>query len=74
MTDRAQALLRKMRASKLFGDPKATDRILDDFSRSTLDDVGPVGGHDQSMRVLGEMNELGEEQIIRDSFPRVDVL
>jgi len=49
--------------------------ILDDLYRSTPDDVGPVGGQDQSMRVLNEMNDLGEQQerIIRKSFPKVMV-
>jgi hypothetical protein len=49
---------------------------MSDFNRSTLDDVGPLGNQDQSMRVLGEMNELGEEQeqIIRAGMPRVSVL
>ena len=31
-------------------------RVRDEFNRSTLDDVGPVGG-EQGMRVLREMNE-----------------
>ena len=49
-------------------------RVLREFNRSTLDDVGPLGG-DQGMAVLKEMNELGEqqEQTIRESFPKVTV-
>jgi hypothetical protein len=50
MTDKAQAILLKMKrrdarkASRLFRNPVRRDRILDEFNRSTLDDVGPLGG------------------------------
>jgi hypothetical protein len=47
------------------------DRVLGEFNASTLDSVGPLGG-DQGMKVLSEMNELGQaqEQTIRDSVPK----
>jgi len=40
-----------------------------------LDDVGPIAG-DQGMKVLNEMNELGQQQekIIRHGFPKLSVL
>ncbi len=46
-----------------------------DFNQSTLDPVGALGG-DQGMKVLGEMNELGEgrEEFVKSLAPRVDVL
>ena len=71
MTEKAQAVLKKIRQRQAL----RRDRILDELNRSTLDDVGPVGAQDQQMRVLSEMNELGQaqEQIIRDSFPKVTV-
>ena len=81
MTTKAQAVLQRMkrrdeeRAWRLFRDPVRSDRILREFNQSTLDDVGPIGSQDQQMRVLSEMNDLGEqkEQIIRGSFPKVTV-
>ena len=48
------------------------DRVLGEFNASTLDSVGQVGGQDQQMRVLGEMNEL--EQTIREGMPKVNLL
>ena len=70
-----EAVLREMKASRLFGSPKARERVLDEFNRSTLDDVKALGG-DQGMDVLKEMNELGEAQelTIRESVSRIDVL
>ena len=50
-----------MKLRRLFGDPIAMDRILDEFNRSTLDDVGPVRGL-KGMKVLSEMNELGAQE------------
>jgi len=43
--------------------------------QSTLVPVGALGG-DQGMKVLGEMNELGEgrEEFVIGLAPRVDVL
>lgn len=35
-------------------------RLIEDRNRSTLDDVGPVSGGDQELKVLKEMNELQE--------------
>jgi hypothetical protein len=56
-------------------DSQNRDRILNEFNRSTLDDVGPIERREQGMRVLQEMNELGEaeEQTFRDSMPRITV-
>ena len=59
----------------LFRSPEKRDQLLEEFNRSTLDDVGPLE-HGQEMKVLQEMNELGKEQekIIRDGVPKVNVL
>jgi hypothetical protein len=75
MTDKAKKILRKLKLTKLFGDPQRRDQILRDFNASTLDPLGPVGSRDEQMRVLGEMNELGEQEelIIRDGAPKVTV-
>jgi hypothetical protein len=75
MTEKAMKILRKLKLTKLFGDPQRRDQILRDFNASTLDPLGPVGSRDEQMRVLGEMNELGEQEelIIRDGAPKVTV-
>ena len=48
-------------------------KALDDFNRSTLDDVGPLGG-DKEMAVLKDMNELeaGHDESVKGLAPRVD--
>jgi hypothetical protein len=84
MTQNALKLLNKLKQQdrqarrflKRSASPERRDRMMSEFNHENLDDVGPLGGHDQSMRVLGEMNELGkaQEQTIRDSFPRIDLL
>ena len=51
MTEKAQHILDAIKRQR-------RNRILNDFNQSTLDDVGPVGGKDQGMKVLEEMNEL----------------
>ena len=47
------------------------DRVLDEFNRSTLDDVGPLGGK-QGVRVLPEMNELeaGHDEFVKSLAAR----
>lgn len=59
MTDKAQAVVRKMKRRRLFRDPKARDRVLDGFNRSTLDDVGQLGG-DKGEKFLSELNEMAD--------------
>ena len=80
MTDKARKILddlkrrdQRARMLRLFRSPKARDRALSEFNGATLDHVGPIGNQDQQMRVLNEMNELGEaqEQAIRASFPKI---
>jgi hypothetical protein len=67
MTNKAQAVLQKVkrregnRASGLFGDPKARERVLDEFNRDNLDGVGRVGEAEQGMRILSEMNSLVDD-------------
>jgi hypothetical protein len=41
-----------------------------------LDDVGPVGGAEQGMKVLSEMNSLADDhdEFVKTLAPRVDVL
>jgi len=64
-----------MKPRRLFGNPRARDRILDEFNRSTLDDVGPVGG-DQGMAILKDMNDLevGHDEFVKSRAPGVDFL
>lgn len=56
--------------------PRRRTRVRDSLNRSTLDDVGPIGGAEQGMKVLSEMNSLADEhdQFMRGLAPRVDVL
>ena len=49
--------MQKRQALKRLANPKARNRILDQFNRENLDDVGPLGG-DQGIKVLKEMNEM----------------
>jgi hypothetical protein len=41
-----------MKHWKRLNNPVRADRILNEFNNSTLDDVGPVGGHEQGMKLL----------------------
>jgi hypothetical protein len=63
MTEKAQAVLKEMskqQAMKRLANPERRNRILDQFNRENLDDVGPVGG-EQRMKVLSEMNSLVDD-------------
>jgi hypothetical protein len=50
-------------------------RLLDSLNKSTLDDVGPVGG-EKGMAVLKDMNDLeaGHGEFVKSLPPRVNVL
>ena len=81
MTEKAQRILndfrRKDRAKKtlkLFRTPKARSQTLEQFNRDNMDDVGPIIAQDQRMRVLDEMNELGEheEQAFQDGVAKIN--
>jgi hypothetical protein len=59
MTEKAEYILERIRRrSKRRGTPGKLDRALDRFNQSTLDEVGPVAGGDQEIKVLKELNEL----------------
>jgi hypothetical protein len=82
MTNKAQAALQKMkrleekRALRLFRNPQARDRVLNNFNQSTLDEVGPVGGAERKSKLLSEMNPLAHdhEAFVKSLSPRADVL
>jgi hypothetical protein len=63
MTEKAKKILRKMNKRKVlkgwkeFSYSGRREKILTEFNRENLDDVGPVGG-DQSMTLLKDMNDL----------------
>ena len=44
-----------------FSYPVRREKVIDEFNRSTLDDVGPVGG-DQEIKVLKELDEMQEKE------------
>ena len=50
-------------------------RVLEQFNRSTMDDVGPLGS-DQGMAVLKYMNDFEEdnEEFFKSLAPTVNVL
>jgi len=82
MTNKARKILddikrrdKKTKLWRLFRSPETRDRALSDFNQSELDPVGPIGNQDQQMRVLNEMNELGqqEEQAFRDSVAKINI-
>jgi hypothetical protein len=60
MIEKAQRILDKLnRKNHKSMKPWSTrDRVLNEFNTSTLDDVGPVAGRDQELKVLKEMNDL----------------
>ena len=66
--------MQERQALKRLANPERRNRILNEFNRDLMDDVGPIGG-DQGMKVLQEMNELAKqlEQIIRDGIPKFNV-
>jgi hypothetical protein len=62
MTDKAQKILQKMNKReglKRLNHPERRDRILNEFNRDQMDDVGPVGG-DKGEKFLSEINEMAD--------------
>jgi hypothetical protein len=43
----------------LLNDPRRRTRVLDSLNRSTLDDVGPLGG-EKGEKFLSELNEMAD--------------
>ena len=78
VTDKAAKILQRMKrqdamkASRLFGDPKARGRVLEAFNRENMDDVGPLGGAEQGMTILSEMNSLTDDhhEFVKSLAPR----
>lgn len=79
-SEKAARILRKMQDHKALkyrkrsANPERRDKILNEFNRDNLDDVGPVGGEDR-MKVLQEIKEMDEEhdQHIQDIGSKVTV-
>jgi hypothetical protein len=61
MTEKANAVMQKLRLKKLFFSPGTRERVLEDFNRSTLDDAQPVGSPDQHSTALDDMNNFQAE-------------
>lgn len=75
MTDKAKKTLQKIQKRqtlKLLANPERRDRILDEFKRDQMDDVGPVGGTEHGMKVLQEMNSLVDDhgEFVKSLAPR----
>jgi hypothetical protein len=45
----------------ILSDARRRERVLDQLNASTMDDVGPVGGQEQGMKVLSDMNDLDQQ-------------
>ena len=64
MTEKAKAVIQKLRNRqalrnwKRLNNSERRDKIIDQFNRDQLDDVGPVGTAEQGNKVPREMNEL----------------
>ncbi len=58
MTEKAQRILEKLNKKNRRTPISIRERVLEQFNASTLDDVEPVAGGDQELKVLKEMNEL----------------
>ena len=51
--------MNKRQGLKQLANPKARNRILDQFNNSPLDDVGPLGG-EKGEKFLSELNEMAD--------------
>ena len=60
MTEKTARILRKMSWKRL-NDSVRRDRILNDFNRDQMDNVGPIGGEEQGMKILSEMNAMVDD-------------
>lgn len=59
MTDRAKKIVENARNRMLFQNPRAREKTVDEFNRSTLDDVGPIG-EDKGEKFLSDLNEMAD--------------
>ena len=62
MTDKAHEILQEMQkrqALKRLANPERRNRILNEFNRDQLADVGPLGG-DKGEKFLSELNEMAD--------------
>lgn len=82
MTEKAEKILNylkrqdgKAKLWRLFRSPGRMDRILEEFNKSTLDDVSPLG-QDRGMSVLKDMNalEADHDEFVKSLAPSVDAL
>jgi hypothetical protein len=79
VTIKAKTILQRMNKQKAlkhwreFSNPERRERILNEFNRETMDDVGPVGGKEQALKVLQEMGEA-QDHLIRERFSKINVL
>jgi uncharacterized protein YfeS len=81
MTNKAQKILQRMNKRKAlkrwreFSNPERREKVLAEFNRDQMDDVGPLGG-DQGIAVLKEMNDLevGHDEVVKSLAPRADVM
>lgn len=60
---------------KDLNNPERRERILNEFNRGQMDEVGPIGGTEQGMKVLSEINSLVDDhdEFVKSLVPSVDV-
>lgn len=60
----------------LLNEPRNRERMLQAMNRENMDEVGPIGGAGQGMKVLSEMNSLVDEHelFVLSLMPNVSVL
>ena len=51
--------MNKRHALKRLANPERRNRILSEFNRDQMDDVGPIGG-DKGEKFLSELNEMAD--------------
>ena len=59
----------------LLNDARNRERMMQEMNRENLDDVGPVRGTEQGMKVLSEMNSLVDDhdEFVKSLTPSVDI-
>jgi hypothetical protein len=77
MTQKARKIIEGLRGRfpPRLGDLKSNERVLNDFNRDNLDDVGPVAGAsgNRFLQEINEMQNLEHDQQIEDIEPKVAV-
>lgn len=74
MADKARNIMQRTKLRKLFQNHRLREKVLEEFNRSTLDDMGPMGG-EQGTELTSEMNSRFDdhEEFVKSLAPSVNV-